>query len=320
MATTTVSLNRSNRRPEVYEELSGVLGGQVRRNVILAPYTTFGIGGKADLFYPVTRPEDLVYAVRTAQKLRVRVLVLGGGSNVLISDSGFRGLVILNRCADMHVSQDAISCQSGAWLSDVVHQAGDSALAGLEFAAGIPGTVGGAIRGNAGAFGQAVGDLLVKAIILTANGEIQEVKKDYFQFAYRESTLRQNGDILLSAKLRLQKGHPEEIKEKIEVILKKREASLPWKEMSAGCFFKNVLEGGRRVSTGLLLDRIGAKRMRIGDAQVSTKHANIIINAGKARALDVKKLARQLKIKAREKLGIYLDEEVVYINGGFSRK
>ncbi len=314
MATTTTKPTLSVRKKEVYKKLFEALGHRLEQNVLLASYTTFGIGGKADLFYPARKPEELISAVRTAQKLRLRFFLLGGGSNILVSDSGFRGLVIKNECQDILTNQDSISCQSGAFLSEVVEQACKLSLSGLEFAAGIPGTVGGAIRGNAGAFGKSVSDVLIKAVILTEKGEIREVHKDYFQFAYRESSLKKIKDILLSTTFGLKKQDKEKIKKKIRGNLKEREKNLPNEEKSAGCFFKNVVVSDKKIAAGFLLDRIGAKNMHEGYAKVSAQHANILINAGNAKATDVRKLARQLKKKVKEKFNIELAEEVVYIN------
>ena len=302
------------RKKEVYERLSEALGRKLKKDVALAPYTTLGIGGKADLFFRATNPEELAFAVRTAQKLQLQFFLLGGGSNVVISDSGFRGLVIRNECRKVLVNRNRVTCQSGAVLSDVIKLACQRSLSGLEFAAGIPGTVGGAVRGNAGAFGVSAGEMLTSAVILTEKGDTKEVNKGFFGFGYRESGLKRTADVLLSATFELKKQSKQEIEERIKRNLKKREENLPWQEKSAGCFFKNIINGDKKISAGFLLDRTGAKGMREGDAEVSTKHANILINSGNAKAEDVKRLARKLKIKVKEKFDIDLEEEVVYIN------
>jgi UDP-N-acetylmuramate dehydrogenase len=314
METTQVRSTRSARKKEVYERLFGALGDQLKSEVTLAPYTTFGIGGKAAFFYRAAKPETLVFAVRTAQALKMRFLVLGGGSNLLVSDAGFKGLAIKNESDDILVCGSSLTCQSGALLEDAVARACTQGLSGLEFAAGIPGTVGGAIRGNAGAFGKSVGDRLTEAVVLTSAGDIKEVSADYFRFAYRESRLKETGDVLLSATLRLRKGDKGRIKGRIADNLKKRSESLPWENKSAGCFFKNVVLNGKKISAGLLLDQVGAKRMHQGDAKVFAGHANILINTGAASSADVKRLATRLRRKIEEKFGIKLEKEVVYIN------
>ncbi len=312
----TITIGKSThptKKKEMYQELSAALGSRLKLDVVLAPYTTFGIGGKADFFYRAKTPDELIYAIRTAQKLNLRFLVLGGGSNILISDSGFRGLIIKNECQKISANQNALTCQSGAGLDDVIKNACATSLSGLEFVAGIPGTVGGAIKGNAGAFGQAVGDVLTQAVLLTRNGEIKEVEKDFFRFGYRESILKKNGDMVLSATFGLKKQNQRVIENLIKENLKKRKANLPWKEKSAGCFFKNVVQGKEKISAGFLLDQIGAKGIRVGDAQVSAKHANILVNVKNARSSDVKKLSSLLKKRIKVKFNINLEEEVVYI-------
>ena len=303
----------TNRKKEVCRKLSVDLGNRLKPDVILAPYTTFGIGGKADFFYPVVKPDELVYAVQTAQKLKLRFFILGGGSNVLVSDSGFKGLVIKNECRDVWIDHHTVTCQSGALLNLVIKKALDSSLSGLEFAVGIPGTVGGAVRGNAGAFGKAVGDVLIKAVVLSRHNEIKEVERDYFRFGYRDSVLKQNGDIVLSVTFGLKKKNKKRIEKQIEEYRKSRNANLPWKEHSAGCFFKNVVQGEKKISAGYLLDQLGVKGMRVGDAQVSVKHANFLVNQKKARAQDVKKLSSKLKRMVRKEFNINLEEETVYI-------
>jgi UDP-N-acetylmuramate dehydrogenase len=312
MMTTKKSVD-TNRQKEVYRILLVALGSRVKSDVILAAFTTFRIGGKADFFYRAVRPEELVYAIRTARRMKLRYMILGGGSNVLIDDSGFRGLVLKNECRNIRIDHHTVTCQSGALLNSVVEKTLNSSLSGLEFAVGIPGTIGGAIRGNAGAFGKAVGDSLTKAVVLTRNDEIREVERDYFEFGYRDSVLKQNGDVVLSATFGLEKKHKNRIRRQTEEYRQSRNANLPWKEHSAGCFFKNIVRGEKKIPAGCLLDQLGAKGMRVGDAQVSFKHANFLINRKKAKAQDVKKLSSQLKKMVKREFDINLEEEVVYI-------
>jgi UDP-N-acetylmuramate dehydrogenase len=298
---------------EVYKKAYEALGKKLKQNVTLAPYTTFRIGGKAQLFFLAEKPEELIFAIRTVQKLSLRFFVLGGGSNILVSDSGFKGLVIKNECRQVRTYENKVTCQSGALLTDLVELTCQRSLSGLEFAAGIPGTVGGAVRGNAGAFGESIGGILENAVVLDHNGEIKEGNKDFFQFGYRQSRLKQSGEILLSATFRLKEQKREEIAKRVQGNLRKREERLPWREKSAGCFFKNIDQSETKISAGLLLDRIGAKGMREGGAEVSTRHANFLINSGNAKADDIIRLALRLKSKVKEKFDIDLEEEVVYI-------
>ena len=288
------------------------LGESLKAKEVLAPYTTFKIGGPADVFFRAKKIEDLVNAVLMASELKIPYFILGGGSNILISDEGFKGLVIRNECRKVDVVGNKIVCQSGAWLDDLVSTAGDNSLTGLEFCAGIPGTVGGAVYGNAGAYGKSIGEFLKEAVILTADGKIEIVDQNYFGFDYRYSHLKRKKDILLSAEFELKKGDNKKIKKEMQRILAERKKKLPNKEGSAGCFFKNVKS--ENLSAGFLLDRIGAKQLNVGEAAVFSKHANIIINRGNAKAKDVKKLARILKDRVKDKFGIGLQQEVIYIS------
>jgi UDP-N-acetylmuramate dehydrogenase len=299
---------------EVFENLFETLGHDLKQNEKLAPHTTFGIGGEALFFYAVRKPEDLIKAIQIVKQLDISFFVLGKGSNVLVSDSGFKGLVIKNQCDKIFSSDKEITCQSGVLLDDLVSLSCENSLSGLEFAAGIPGTVGGAVCGNAGAFGKSVGDLLTEAIILNSEGRIEEVPKKYFEFGYRESKLKRTEDILLSATFKLMKGEKERIKKEVRKNLEERRKRLPQKEKSAGCFFKNVLENGKKISAGFLLEQVGAKKMREGDAAVFGRHANILINLGRAKAEDVRRLANLLKRKVKQKFDMDLEEEVVYLS------
>jgi len=286
------------REKQACQKLKDALGQRLKSDMILAPFTTFGIGGKADLFYRARTPDELVYAIRNAQKSKVHFLVLGGGSNLLVSDSGFRGLVIKNVCRHVIIDQNTITCQSGTQLHRMVNEASNSSLSGLEFAAGIPGTVGGAIRGNAGAFGKAVGDVLTQAVILTRNGQIKEVDRNYFRFGYRDSILKRSKDTVLSVSFKLEKKNKKLVEKRTAEYLERRKKNLPWKEKSAGCYFKNIARGKNKISAGLLLDR----------------HANILINVKNGKSADVKKLSSILKRRIKTKFNINLMEEVVYIS------
>ncbi|MFQ6003670.1 MAG: FAD-binding protein, partial [Candidatus Zixiibacteriota bacterium] len=168
-------VNSSIYQKVVGENLFETLGQDLKQNESLAPHTTFGIGGEADFFYVARRLEDFIKAIQVAKEAKIPFFVLGGGGNVLVSDSGFKGLVIKNQCDKIFLSDKKITCQSGARLDDLVSLSGERALSGMEFAAGIPGTAGGAIYGNAGAFGKTIGDLLTEAVILKSQGSVERV-------------------------------------------------------------------------------------------------------------------------------------------------
>jgi len=304
---------------EVFENLFETLGHDLKPNEKLSLHTTFGIGGEAEFFYVARRPEDLIKAIQVAEEARIPFFVLGGGSNVLVSDSGFGGLVIKNQCDKIFLSDKKITCQSGALLDDLVNSSCENSLSGMEFLAGIPGTVGGAVFGNAGAWGKDVGDLLTEAVILKSQGRIEKVPKNYFEFGYRDSKLKRTKDILLSATFGLKRGEREKIKKEVQKNLEERKGRLPQKEKSAGCFFRNVVDNGlavngKKISAGFLLEQVGAKNMRRGEAAVFKNHANILINLGKATSKDVRGLANSLKRKVKKEFDIDLEEEVVYLS------
>jgi UDP-N-acetylmuramate dehydrogenase len=316
-----MSINRRGCNPKAYPEgikqkLFEILGENLKTGELLAHHTTFRIGGPADFFYQASTPEELIKGINTAKEFNLPYFVLGGGSNLLVSDSGFRGLMIKNLCRKVLIQENKVSAQSGTLLLELVDLSEELGLAGLEFAAGIYGTLGGAVYGNAGAFGKAICEFLEEGIILTPKGKLEIVNRDYFEFDYRHSKLKSSKDILLSATLVLQKEDREKIRKKIEENLKVRKARLPEEEGSAGSFFKNIRSSktcSSGVSAGYLLEQVGAKEMRIGDAKVFSKHANIIINAGNATSEQVKTLARILKEKVKERFNIELEEEVIYL-------
>jgi len=299
-------------RLRVYKKLGSFLGDKLKHNVVLANYTYFKIGGPCDFFFEAKKTEDLIDAILLARELKINYFILGGGSNLLVSDKGFRGLVIKNSCKRIQVNKEKITAQSGTNLKDLVNMATANSLSGIEFCAGIPGTVGGAVCGNAGAFGHSIGEVLCEGVLLKKDGKIEIVDKDFFRFGYRESRLKKSGDILLSAAIQLKKDRKERIKLKVEKNLAERKKRTPWKRNSAGCFFKNIVtQKGHILSAGFLLDQVGAKELEVGDAAVFKKHANIFINKGDAKAKEVKKLARILKDRVKKRFGVNLEQEVI---------
>ncbi|OGC74662.1 MAG: UDP-N-acetylenolpyruvoylglucosamine reductase [candidate division Zixibacteria bacterium RBG_16_40_9] len=291
------------------------LGPELKENEILAPYTTFRIGGPADYFYIAKTPERLMEVIMLAVELRLNYFLLAGGSNILINDKGFRGLIIRNECDQIEVLGEKIVAQSGAVLQAVVDTAYENSLTGFEFATGIKGSLGGAVYGNAGAFGHAVGEILTGAVLFASTGELKVVDREYFDFVYRGSRLKQTGEIALSVSFQLEKGNKSEIKQKMDEIMELRNTKHPHEEGSAGSFFKNIKsEDGTKVTpAGILLEQVGAKKMRIGDAEVFYKHANIIVNLGKAQASQVLTIVRTLREKVKEKFAIQLEPEVLYL-------
>lgn len=292
-----------------YDLLQDKLGNDVRRDIALAQFTTFRIGGPAKYFYETEKPQQLLFAYDTAIKEGLKFFILGGGSNILFADEGFDGLVIKDSCRDIVIDGNTISTQSGVWLDNLVNTAAENSLAGLEFAAGIPGNVGGAIYGNAGAFGGSIADLLESAVVYNPRDGVRIVGNSHFGFAYRHSRLKVEHELVLSAKLKLTSGEKGEIVDKINEHRQLRRTKHPVKEGSAGSVFKNIKQPELKPA-GKILEDSGVRGMRVGGAEIFEKHCNIIVNRGKATAADVRQLAAVMRQKAFDKFGIELEYEI----------
>ena len=308
----------------------------IKQNIPLAQFTTFRIGGPAKFFCEVRNEEEIGEALNYARENNLEIFVLGGGSNLLISDEGFSGLVIRMQNVEYQVLEDKIKCGAGVSLAEIVNLTIKNSLAGFEWAAGIPGTIGGAIRGNAGIPSGYMSDAIEEVDVVEFFGDKYQIKNYNCQaceFAYRESIFKKNPKlIILSCLLKLEKGKKEEISEKIRGIVAKRLKAInpnP-KEPSSGSFFKNPKVDdvelvarfeketgqktlGGKIPAGWLIDEVGLRGKKIGQVMVSEKHANFLVNLGGARAQDVIMLASFIKMKVRDELGIELREEVQYI-------
>jgi UDP-N-acetylmuramate dehydrogenase len=298
------------------EQFSKKIGKSLQREVSLQNHAHFKVGGQADYFFAASSLHELVQAVRLAMQFYMPHYVIGGGYNLLFDDDGFRGLIIKNCVRGIKKIYAAeIEVYSGTPIRALVEFCAANTLTGFEFLAGIPGTVGGAVFGNAGAFDRDIGSLLAEALILDEKGKEVRVDRDYFAFDYRLSRLRTSRDLLLGTSFLLQKGVQQEIKDKIAENLKKREKKHPpWDVACAGSYFKNpVLPDGKRVPAAYLLDQVGAKSLSIGGAAVFSDHANFIINKQEATAQDIRRLALELKNRVKKKFGVELEEEVIYL-------
>jgi UDP-N-acetylmuramate dehydrogenase len=284
---------------------------RVKLNEPLAKQTTFGIGGPAAWFYEAKTQEELIKAVKLARKLKIPFFILGSGSNLLVSDKGWRGLVIKVKSQKSKVKGTEIIADAGVILAKLVQVAADNSLAGLEIGAGIPGTIGGALVGNAGTGDQWLGDLVESVEIINEAGRIQKLTREDCQFGYRTSRFKTTKEIILRVILLLEKNDPPKIKQRIEVIMAKRK-NQP-QEKSAGSIFKNPPDR----PAGQLIEEAGLKGKRIGQAQISPQHANFIVNLGGARADDVLRLIKLAKAVVKKKFGIELEEEICLL--GFAK-
>ena len=291
------------------------LGDNLKRDVILAPYTTFNIGGPAQYFYNATNPRELIKAYDLAAKNDIRFFILGGGSNVLFADEGYAGLIIRDGTGETLIDGDTITAQAGVAYDRLVDIATEHSLAGLEFAAGIPGNVGGAVYGNAGAFGGSIADILTSAVIYDPVSGVKIVDADYFKFAYRHSGLKSKFELILSVSLKLSSGEKSQIADKVNEHRQLRKTKHPDYKVQgcAGSVFKNIKEP-ELLPAGKLLEEAGVRGMSVGGAEIYHKHCNIIVNAGSATASDVKQLAKMMRQKVKDKFNIDLEYEILMIN------
>ncbi len=289
-----------------------------RPDAPLAEATTFRIGGKTVLRVDLERPEDVAAFARAAAENGIAWRLLGGGSNVLVSDAGLNEAVVVFRSGEefIRVEGETLSCSGGAELDRAAEVAARAGLSGLVFATGIPGTVGGACYGNAGAFGEDVGGVLESARICDRTGREDTLSASELGFSYRYSRLKETGWIVLQARFRLQTGDRRALLDRMEEIRAfRRERHPDWRrEPCAGSFFKNLAPtsaAGRRQAAGAVLDRAGAKKLREGGAFVYPKHANIIVSDGRASFSDVVELAARMRRLALEREGVELFREVM---------
>ncbi len=289
---------------------------EVRPNVALADYTSIRVGGRAAFLVEINSQAQLIELVQFCLSENIRFITLGGGTNVFFPESGFNGLVAVIKFDAIKIHPDErVTAEAGASLSALNQTCIDHALTGFEFSSGIPGTVGGAIYGNAGAYGNAVSDYLIAAKIVMPDGVVQMVDNGFFNFSYRTSQLKTNHAILLQAEFQLRKGERAKIQKRVDEILAKRRRKLPPLNIAtAGSYFKNILDKhGEKKAAAIYLDAVGSKQTSVGDAAVHQKHANIFYNRGHATAADLLRLEEILRQRVLEKFGICLEREVMYI-------
>ncbi len=271
-------------------------------------YTTFRIGGPADYLVSVCDMREVKDVVAVCKAEHVPYYIVGNGSNLLVSDKGYRGVIIriFKDMAEIEVRENRIVAKAGALLSQIAAKALEAGLTGFEFAAGIPGTLGGACRMNAGAYGGEMKDVLEEVVVLDDQGEIRCLSAGELELGYRTSVIAKKGYTALEATISLKKGEKEKIKEYMEELREKRVSKQPLEYPSAGSTFKRP-EG---YFAGKLIQDAGLKGFSVGDAQVSEKHCGFVINKGNASAAEVHELMRQVSDKVEEKFGVRLEPEV----------
>ncbi len=282
-----------------------------QKNVSLKNYTTFKIGGKAKYFFTAKTKEDLVKAIAAAKELKLPFFILGGGGNILVSDQGFKGIVIKIENTKYKIQNAKMIAEAGMPLGELTNILIKKGLSGLEWIVGIPGTVGGAVYGNAGAFGKSMEDVVREVEVLDSkNLKIKKIKIKDCKFTYRSSIFKYKKNlIVLSTKLRFKKRKKKEIENKIKKYLEYKKKNHPRDYFSAGSIFKNPI--GQ--FAGELIEKAGLKGKRIGKAKISAEHANFIVNLGGASAKDVKKLINLAKKSVKKKFKINLEEEIQFL-------
>jgi UDP-N-acetylmuramate dehydrogenase len=294
---------------------------RLRAQVPLAPMTTFRVGGAAEWLIETRGSDEIVTALRLARRLRLDVTVLGGGSNVLVSDAGVRGLVIRPRGGEIaQEGADRVRADSAVTINGLVRWTVNRGCAGLEAWAGTPGTVGGAVFGNAHFGGRLIGELVHEVRVASTGGDTLDLPATAMEFAYDKSRLQRTGETLLSAVFRVSSGDPHALRKTARQSLAYRKRTQPLETPSAGCVFQNpdrgrgdVLPDGIPWSAGALVDRAGLKGTTLGGARVSPTHGNFIVNDGTATAADIRRLIERCRIAVRERFGVELREEILYL-------
>lgn len=293
----------------IIKELCDIAG---EKNVLtdepLSRHTTFRIGGPADYFVTPENPEDIRCLIEFCRGRDIPYYIVGNGSNLLAGDKGFRGVIIqvFKNMNEIRTEGEKVYAQAGALLSKIAAAALEASLTGLEFASGIPGTLGGALRMNAGAYGGEMKQVVESATVLTPEGEVLVIPVSELGMSYRTSVIAKNDYVVLEAALHLKKGRQEEIRALMDDLKEKRVSKQPLEYGSAGSTFKRP-EG---YFAGKLIQDSGLRGFRIGAAQVSEKHCGFVINRGGATAAEVVELMDQVRSQVKEKFGVELEPEV----------
>ena len=295
---------------QVYRDLSGQVRDEncIVRDALMKNYTTFRIGGPADLLIQPSSEEELIRIAAYLRQKDISAVVLGNGSNVLVKDGGIRGVVIKigKNMGNIRTEGEEITAEAGALLSAAALATADGGLTGMEFAAGIPGSVGGAVFMNAGAYGGEMSQIIVSCRALMPDGALREFSKEELKLGYRTSVFSQNGGIVTSCRIKLQAGDRETIYGYMRELAGRRTEKQPLNLPSAGSTFKRP-EG---YFAGKLIQDSGCRGLRVGGARISQKHAGFVVNETDASAEDVIRLIRLVQMRVRDCFGVDLEPEV----------
>lgn len=292
-----------------YEELKNIIPeARVKVDEPMKMHTTFRIGGPAKYFVIPETKEEIKAVIECCKSADVPYYILGNGSNLLVSDKGYEGVVIqiFKNMNEITLEGETITAQAGAILSSVANKALEAELTGFEFAAGIPGTLGGACVMNAGAYGGEMKDVLVNVVVLTQEGEFLTIPADKLELGYRTSIIAKKNYIVLEATIQLTKGDKEAIKARMDELKIQRTTKQPLEYPSAGSTFKRPVG----YFAGKLIQDAGLRGFQVGGAQVSEKHCGFVINKDQATAADVAELMKQVSAKVKDQFGVELEAEV----------
>ncbi len=313
-------------------ELEGKFGDRLKRDEPLAKHVNYRLGGPADWLIEVKTLEELRWTVGLMQEYHFPYIILGGGSNTLVADKGYKGVVIKIGLRNFEIKGNRVIADAGVISVALARATANAGLAGLTWAISLPGTIGGAVRGNAGCFGGEIRDNLVSATVLR-KGEMIELSNADLNFGYRDSLIKHNNDVVLQATFKLTPGDPEKLKAELVETLGSRKDTQPLYAGSAGCIFKNyevkneaemkkltekldipeVMQKALRISSGWLIEQMHLKGYTVGGAKISDEHGNFIINSDKATAADVKAIIDHVKSEAKKRYDVEIEEEVQYV-------
>jgi len=312
-------------------ELKNIFQDRLKEHEPLFKHTNFRIGGPARWFVEAKSADEIIKAIQLAETNGIKWFVMGGGANILASDVGFDGLVIQLAMRGYKIDGTTVVAEAGMLTGALARATAEAGLAGFEWAVTLPGTIGGAVRGNAGCFGGEMKDV-VKEVLVLRDGKPVALSSGELAFGYRESSVKHSKDIILSVTMELAPGDSAALKVKMDEQIAKRKAAQPFYGGSAGCIFKNYeikddeldrlkqeadipseMLARKQISTGWLVEQMNLKGKQIGGAKISDEHGNFIVNLGSATADDVIQLISLIKTKARDRFGIQLEEEVEYL-------
>lgn len=296
---------------DIYQKLTSTIDeSKIKVNESMKKHTSFKVGGNAKYFITATQVEDIKSVLKIAKEEKIKLFILGNGSNVLFKEEEYNGIVLQIKLDDMQIENDRLIIEAGVKNAIIARKLLEKELSGFEFAAGIPGTIGGAIRMNAGAYGGEMKDIVISVTYLDYETlQIKEITNEECNFSYRHSAFCENKNVIISTTLKLQKSNKEEIETKMDEYMQSRKEKQPLEYPSAGSTFKR----GKDFITAKLIDECGLKGYQIGGAQVSEKHAGFIINKNNATATDIIRLIEYVKKTVYEKTGNMIELEIEII-------